>query len=84
MMKILVTGGAGFIGSNLVRQIIDETSHHVINIEKLTYAENLSSLGDCLNHPNHTFNLHCDLTQIPRKGQIILGNTTYKLLIFGK
>jgi len=54
-MKILITGGAGFIGSNLVRQIIDETSHQVINLDKLTYAGNLSSLGDCLNHPNHTF-----------------------------
>jgi dTDP-glucose 4,6-dehydratase len=54
-MKILITGGAGFIGSNLVRQIIDETSHQVINLDKLTYAGNLSSLGDCLNHPSHTF-----------------------------
>ncbi len=43
-MKILVTGGAGFIGSELVRQLINETSHVVLNVDKLTYAGNPSSL----------------------------------------
>jgi dTDP-glucose 4,6-dehydratase len=45
-MKILVTGGAGFIGSNLVRHLIRRTPHEVVNIDKLTYAGNLGSLGD--------------------------------------
>ncbi len=43
-MKILVTGGAGFIGSAVVRFIINNTQDSVINVDKLTYAGNLESL----------------------------------------
>jgi len=44
-MKILVTGGAGFIGSAVIRYIIDNTDSSVVNIDKLTYAGNLESLA---------------------------------------
>lgn len=55
-MKILVTGGAGFIGSNFVRMILAEHKDcFVVNLDKLTYAGNLENLQGFLEHPNHRF-----------------------------
>jgi len=54
-MKILVTGGAGFIGSAFVRMAIDETGWRVINFDKLTYAGNLENLASVESHPNYRF-----------------------------
>ena len=54
-MKFLVTGGAGFIGSAVVRHIINDTPHEVLNIDKLTYAGNLESLIDVSDSDRYRF-----------------------------
>jgi dTDP-glucose 4,6-dehydratase len=67
-MKILLTGGAGFIGSALVRQLIRETDHEVVNVDKLTYAGNLASLAETRDDPRHHFEQVdiCDAPEITR------------------
>jgi len=56
MRKILVTGGAGFIGSNFVRMVLSEHPEvFIVNLDKLTYAGNLENLTGFLDHPNHKF-----------------------------
>src|ERR1700730_10648508 len=54
-MKLLVTGGAGFIGSALVRHLIGHTDHEVLVVDKLTYAGNLASLASVQGHPRYRF-----------------------------
>lgn len=54
-MKLLITGGAGFIGSAVVRHIIENTQDNVLNIDKLTYAGNLESLASVAHHPRYQF-----------------------------
>lgn len=54
-MRILITGGAGFIGSALIRHLLQNTGHEVLNLDKLTYAGNLESLAAVADSPRYQF-----------------------------
>jgi dTDP-glucose 4,6-dehydratase len=66
--KLLITGGAGFIGSAVIRHIINNTDHHVVNVDKLTYAGNLESLTSIEDNERYVFEQVdiCDASEIRR------------------
>ncbi|MFT7533085.1 MAG: dTDP-glucose 4,6-dehydratase, partial [Gammaproteobacteria bacterium] len=54
---MIITGGAGFIGSNFVRYVLEHTEHDLVIVDKLTYAGNDDSLADLESNPRFTFKL---------------------------
>ena len=69
-MKILVTGGAGFIGSALIRYLINDTDHEVLNVDKLTYAGSLSTLTSVSESARYQF-VHGDICDAATMAQVI-------------
>lgn len=70
MLNILVTGGAGFIGSAVIRHIIENTSNSVINLDKLTYAGNLESLNSISDNERYCFE-HVDICNAKEVSRVL-------------
>lgn len=66
---LLITGGAGFIGSALIRHLIRQTDYAVVNIDKLTYAGNLESLSEIEAHPNYDF-IQADICDAAKMAEV--------------
>ncbi|MGO3743974.1 MAG: dTDP-glucose 4,6-dehydratase [Alcaligenes aquatilis] len=69
-MRILVTGGAGFIGSAVIRHLILDTNHSVLNIDKLTYAGNLESVAPVASNSRYQF-AHADICDASQMSQLL-------------
>ncbi len=68
-MRILVTGGCGFIGSAVIRHLIRATDHHVVNVDKMTYAASTEALEEAAGHTRH-LHLAADITDASAMAQI--------------
>ena len=68
-MRILVTGGCGFIGSAVIRHLMRATDHSVVNVDKMTYAASLDALEDAAGNPRH-LHLRADITNAAAIGEI--------------
>ena len=79
-MKILITGGAGFIGSALIKSILDNQKDSVLNVDSLTYAGNLQSLDGYHDSDNYNF-AHVDICKQDRIDELFVSSHPgYRLL----
>ena len=79
MHKIIITGGLGFIGSNLIQLFINK-KYKVINIDKVTYSSNFYNTREFQKNPNYQF-IKCDLNNRPKLSKIIFKNKPVEFLI---
>ena len=70
--RVLVTGGAGFISSNFICHLLEETDHEVVTLDALTYAGNLENLADVMSHPRLSF-VHGDIRDAKLVRELIEG-----------
>src|SRR5579871_639375 len=70
--RFLITGGAGFIGSAVVRHLIDATAHRVCVVDKLTYAGNLASLTPVADNPRYSF-VRADIADAAKMKEVLFG-----------
>jgi dTDP-glucose 4,6-dehydratase len=70
--RVLVTGGCGFIPSNLIRHLLARTGHEVVSLDALTYAGNIDNLADVLDHPRLSF-VHGDIRDPELVREIVAG-----------
>ena len=68
-MRILLTGGCGFIGSAVIRHLIRNTGHHIVNVDKMTYAASEDALEEALRDPRHV-HIKADITDAAAINQI--------------
>jgi dTDP-glucose 4,6-dehydratase len=70
--RVLVTGGAGFISSNLVRHLLETTPHEVVSLDALTYAGNMDNLAGVIGHERVSF-VHGDIRDPELVGEVVAG-----------
>jgi dTDP-glucose 4,6-dehydratase len=70
--RVLVTGGAGFISSGMIRYLLRETAYEVVSLDALTYAGNLENLADVMSHPRLSF-VHGDIRDVSLVSELVAG-----------